>query len=286
MLRRFLINNFKNHFQRELREKNSKKGLLAKVIKNNKKNTNCLVEILKDSDHLNTFKNSFYQTTEDEILLKFRNTNKNSQKFSISSNRTNYLSNFLRKFIINVIQSNYFENLDFSNDNFFLEISNIQIMSDLSSIKIFWVTSENEKQNIYVENYLENNVKYKIRSVLFSEKVINFVPKILFIRDESNMLYDQIRLYLSNKNFDGKSNHEEISGVKQSNTINDLYGINTDNMIEKIKNNTEHKIKNYKDHSINQPSNKIIIRNSLKINEYVKGQRKNKFFLEKFSKFK
>lgn len=241
MYRRFLINRFENIYQKELKEKISKKGLLVKVLTNNKRKTDSLIEILKDTDDLNALKKSFQKITEEEYLSKFRNIVNNRFKHSIADQKANYLSEFLNEFIINAFQLNYFDDFDLFNEKFSFEISRVQLMSDLSSIKIFWFICENEKFNILVENCLENKVKSEIRDVLLCEKVINYVPKIIFIRDESRMLMSQIDDYLSqikNKTELNQVISKENKCFSETSTVNNLYGINTDSMIENIKSNS------------------------------------------------
>lgn len=52
--RKFLVNAFKNQQEKAAREKFRKKGLLTKIFQTNRKKSNALVEILRESDTFNT----------------------------------------------------------------------------------------------------------------------------------------------------------------------------------------------------------------------------------------
>jgi hypothetical protein len=109
-VKKLVINGFKTKFEKELREKVSKKGVLVKLINSNMKRANVLVDILKESDDLNTISHgkNAAQKTDDEYLKKFSQMPKGGPKHSIAVSRAHHLTNFLSEYIINAFQSGVF----------------------------------------------------------------------------------------------------------------------------------------------------------------------------------
>ncbi|RNA14777.1 hypothetical protein BpHYR1_053583 [Brachionus plicatilis] len=256
MLKRFVINAYEKRFQKELREKLAKKGLLTKVLDNNKKRTDSLIDILKESDNLNTLRSSPGLKTEEEYLAKFRNASHGGPKHSIAVNRAHHLTNFLSEYILNAFQSGRFDSpeipaeinteLDlngFGKETFYFEISNVELMSDLSALRIYWYSSGNEKVNRIVEDFLEKKLKSQIRATLAGERIMNYVPKIVFLKDDSRFLINQLDNYLMKLNLETKDKSNEAENypidknltITTNNNVNNLYGVNVDEVMECIK---------------------------------------------------
>lgn len=274
MLKRFAINAYETRLQRQIKQKFAKKGLLIKVFDSNKKQSDSLIQILKESNDLNTLNNANKSEnpssksrikTEDEYLSKFRNVSKGGPNHSIAISRAHHLTNFLSEYIINAFQSSHFDSPEipdelntqtdlngFKKEKFSFEISNVELMSDLSALKIYWLSSDNEKINAVVESFLEKNLKSQIRNTLTSERVMNYVPKIVFLRDESRVLMSQLDDYLMKINLENKtynsndqsensdSNEKSEQNIENSSTkknlmVNNLYGINFNNLVDSIK---------------------------------------------------
>ncbi len=83
---KFLINAYKNQYEKALRDKVKKKGVLTKIVMANKSRTNVLGEIFRQSDSFNTINSYERQKSEDsppdndaassneKYLEKFRKT--------------------------------------------------------------------------------------------------------------------------------------------------------------------------------------------------------------------
>lgn len=307
MLKRFVINAFETRFKKEISKKFAKKGLLIKILNNKQKSSNSLLEILKESDDLNTLRNRSGRITEEEYLSKFRNSSHGGPKHSIAVGRAHHLTNFLSEYIINAFQAGYFPSpeipdeinteLDLNNYNkekFSFEISNVELMPDLSALKIFWFSCEHEEVNKKIEDYLEKKIKSQIRTTLTSDRIMNYVPKIVFLRDDSKNIMKQLDNYLLKLNFESKSESNEVeifSKNTKNNNVNNLYGINVDDIIESIKTDPSreaselNKISSEKMtmFSINQSSNFHTSLKAFEINKRIKQERISKSTLHKLA---
>lgn len=211
LFKSIVINAYKKKHEEQIRQKFAKKGLLQKMFQANTNKTKSLIEILKESDDLNTLstKNQFEKTattnnnennvkSDEEFLKKFYNTPKGGPKHSIAVRRAHHLTNFLSNYIINAFESGHFGKPDLSvyhetakkNDHldkdYVFEITNVELMPDLTALKVYWMASVDENLNIFIESYLSKSLSQQIRNILTSEKVINYVPKVVFVRDNTN----------------------------------------------------------------------------------------------------
>lgn len=251
-----MINAYKNRFDHELRAKSRKKGLLVKMINANKSRSNVLDEILKESNDLNTINNassSSRSASNDEYLKKFNTTMRGGPKHSIAQTRAHHLTNFLSDYIINAFQSGYFDSPEIEQLlNFKFEISNVELMCDLSALKIHWLVSRDESVNVEVEKFLDKKLRTQVRNKLVEERVINYVPKVVFVRDESRVLVDILDEYLTKinleenakkqeKNCEEKEEDDVVVVKKDSSTdgkqslVDNLYGVNFNKLVETIK---------------------------------------------------
>lgn len=324
--KRMIINAYKKRLDKELKSKFAKKGLLIKVFESNKKRSDSLVEILKESDDLNHMSNNSSSSssssssrvkTDDEYLKKFHNVPKGGPKHSIAVKRAHHLTNFLSEYIINAFQSAHFESPEipedlntqsdlngFKKEKFSFEISNVELLSDLSALKISWLASENENINQIVEVFLEKRLKSQIRNILINERVISYVPKVVFVRDETKVLINKLDEYLMKINLETKeAPQEEEEEVKQDDVIstnivkkkeiNNLYGVDFNTLIESIKTGTsaDYKLINPKTQDLTVVNNEgqshpITFETSLKafeINKRLGRERLNKSALLKLS---
>jgi ribosome-binding factor A len=291
LFKSLVINAYKKKHEEQIRQKFAKKGLLSKMFESNRNRTKSLIDILKESDDLNTIStnNQFDKTantnsntntkSDEEFLKKFYNTPKGGPKHSIAVNRAHHLTNFLSNYIINAFESGHFDKPDMSiyhetsknNDkadrDYLFEITNVELMSDLTALKVYWMASVDENLNKFIENYLSKSLSQQIRSVLTSEKVINYVPKVLFVRDDTNFCMKRLDEHLakikletqSNENYSKEnnmsnenatekegnencSNSSNSSAVSKKKEIKNLYGIDFERLTAQIKNSNNLKV--------------------------------------------
>ena len=277
LTKKIVINAYKTKLEKEMRQKMAKKGVLIKMIEANSKRTKCLSDILKESDNLNILSNnktSQNDTNEKmsdaDIMKKYRNTPKGGPKHSIAVNRAHHLSNFLTEYIINSFQSGRYEkpiipdHLNKKTDSngyvkeaYVFELSNVELQPNLNFIRIHWLCSDDEQINEYVENYLEKSLKVQIRNNLVSERVMSYVPQVLFVRDNTNVLFKQLDEHLMkiklenemnesdekqndqnehNENYREDIKDETVKKVERiDDKINNLYGVDFNRLIESIK---------------------------------------------------
>jgi ribosome-binding factor A len=278
--KQLVLDAYKKKLNKEMQEKFAKKGLLKKMFDANKKRTNTLVEILKESDNLNTMQNNNYSknnngsstTTSstkpdnEQFLKKYYQTQTGGPKHSIAVNRAHHLTNFLTEYILNAFQSGHFEspdltplNLDPKTEDYFFELSRIELLTDLSAIKVYWFNSGIEKIDSYVEVFLDKKLKSQIRQTLINEKVMNYVPKVVFVRDETNALMKQLDESLAQIKIETSQYEKSINEVNTENeessfktienekekinssrnsvkkVINNVYGVDFNKLLEKIK---------------------------------------------------
>ena len=92
---------------------------------------------------------------------------------------------------------------------FTLEISNVELLADLSALQIHWLCSSDERVNTAVEAYLDTKLRNQIRQKLIEERVINYVPRINFCRDHSHVISEKLDEYLAQIDLEKKA--EKIS---------------------------------------------------------------------------
>lgn len=73
--KQFVINAFKKQKDRELRERLKKKGILTKILSNNQKKSNVLVDILRESDNFNTMRSFDQKPGQDAFSAENSNSN-------------------------------------------------------------------------------------------------------------------------------------------------------------------------------------------------------------------
>lgn len=83
-----------------------------------------------------------------------------------------------------------------SGQKFLFEISNVELLADMSAIQIHWLCSSTESINKEVEKALDVKLRAQIRSRLIEDRVINYVPRIVFLRDPSRVIFEKLDEYL------------------------------------------------------------------------------------------
>ena len=229
-IKNIVVDAWKKKIQSTLNEKNRKKGVLIKVMKSNYKRSNTLVEILKESDQLNsatrfgdasrptgsTAKSTTGDTanattsfgvSDEEFLKKYNQMPKGGPKHSIAAKRAHHLTNFLSDYLINAFQSGYFNVPDitqicsqtdttdsngFVRDAYSFEITNIELPTDLGKLKIYWANSGVETVDVEIEKILNKTLRNQIRSTLTNERIMSYVPVVEFVRDNRKILMRQL----------------------------------------------------------------------------------------------
>ena len=212
---------YKRVLAKEMKQRNMKKGLLIKIYEANSKRSGALDEILTESDQLNNMRAKAERDanmagtrdapttqSEEEFLKKFRDMPKGGPTHSIAETRKNHLTNFLSEYILNAFQSGLFVKPElteffttwkstddvhgFAKNKYDFEISNVELMADLSALKIHWMISGVPEIDTEVECYLEKCLSGQIRSTLTNERVLNYVPRVVFVRDETKVKLEQL----------------------------------------------------------------------------------------------
>jgi ribosome-binding factor A len=255
--KQLMLNAYKRKLASEMKEKSRKKGLLVKVLSSNSKRSNTLVDILKESSNFSTLNAA--KPSDDDFLKKFRTMPKGGPSHKIATSRAHHLSNFLTEYIINAFQSGLFSKPElakfaklnetdsngFSKNKYDFDVSNIELMPDLTSLKIHWLISGVAEIDAEVERFFEAKLKNEIRNKLASERVVNYVPPIVFVRDETNCLLDKLDEYLMRVKLDlAKMEDEHLvkepveqnsKGLAKKKAVNNLYGVDFERLLETIK---------------------------------------------------
>ena len=75
-------------------------------------------------------------------------------------------------------------------------ITNVELLADLTKLKIFWSSSGDEELDQVIESQLEGRLKSQVRSHLTSQRVMNYVPVVVFVRDKGRVLSEQLDEFL------------------------------------------------------------------------------------------
>lgn len=92
---------------------------------------------------------------------------------------------------------------------FVFEISNVELLADMSAINIYWLSSSDERINVAVEAALSAKLSSQIRSRLIEDRVINYVPRIVFCRDPSRVISEKLDEYLGRIDLEKKCSDVE-----------------------------------------------------------------------------
>lgn len=282
---RLAINAYKNQLNKEILQKKAKKGLLVKIVQSNRNRAGVLNEILRDSNNLNimnheTFRQQSAENPTDEnetsdrknedYLKKYYQTPAGQgPKHSIAQARAHHLTNFLTEFIVNAFACGRFAQPDMNEypsqpaPEFVLELSRIELPLDLTSIRVHWLNSGDETLDRFVEGFLNKRLRNEIRQTLIQERVMSYVPRVVFVRDETNALMKKLdeqlaKVKIENQHYDKSCEDQATDDDQSSSTVSDvttlstmdtkpekihkaidnLYGVEFNTLLEKIKTNT------------------------------------------------
>ena len=283
-LKKLTLNIYRNMLEKEMRQRTRKQALLHKIYDANSKRTKALDDVLTESDNLNKMKrkvasdptsaaavNATNPTkSEQEFLEKFRNMPKGGPTHSIAVSRKNHLTNFLSGYILNGFESGLFEKPDcvsqsesridsngFVKNKYAFEVSHVELKADMTALKIHWLISGCNELDNEIESFLEKRLKSQIRSTLTNERVLNYVPQIVFVRDANKVFLEKldehlIKIKIELEQEKNKSGHEETSvnvveetnvtqsqpKIKPKNLVENVYGVEFGRLLESIKKST------------------------------------------------
>lgn len=196
---------------------------------------------------------------------------KGGPNHSIAKNRAHHLTKFLKQYLLNAFQTGYFEppqipekfqkeTIDsngFVKNKYLFELTDVELLTDLTKLKIFWSISGIEELDLDIENLLEKRLKNQIRSHLTNQRVMNYVPSIEFVRDNSKMLADKLDEYLMKIKIENDETTKENSSDNEADTeinnevskrsenkdislkIDNLYGIDVTRLMNTIKKDSD-----------------------------------------------
>ena len=241
----FIINFYQKQLGKALRQKRAKKGLLIKIMDANRKRSEVLDSILKESSNLDTLNMAakFASTqqheqqqqvkSDEEFLKKYYQTPKGGPKHSIAEARAHHLTSFLTEYVLNAFQSGAFlkpdvaafkkehkSSVDDHELDYAFEISHVELLADLSALKIHWLNSGHDELDLFVENYLQKQLSAHIRQTLSNQRVMNYVPRVVFVRDPTNANMKKIDECLRQIKLENRQNDiEEENAACQSDQV-------------------------------------------------------------------
>ena len=76
---------------------------------------------------------------------------------------------------------------------FVFEMSDVRFLADQTRLEIHWLTSTDEQTNKRIEAALaEGSLAAHIRSALISERIMSYVPRIEFVRDNTRSILGRL----------------------------------------------------------------------------------------------
>ena len=131
-----------------------------------------------------------YEEAKEKLeKMKLSKFDKNHQR--TAKIRAHHLTKFLTDYIINLFQSGYIGN-EIQNKYPAFQISRLLLTADLVKLQIFWLTLPDMKANDDLEKNFLPKLATQIRHDIVSNRVIGYVPPIVFSRDNSKLILDQI----------------------------------------------------------------------------------------------
>lgn len=97
----------------------------------------------------------------------------------------------------------------FVKNEYLFELTDVELLTDLTKLRIFWSISGIEELDLEIENSLEKRLKNQIRSHLTNQRVMNYVPTVEFVRDNSKVLADKLDEYLMKIKIEKEASKEE-----------------------------------------------------------------------------
>lgn len=230
-----VINAAKIQLRAEIAEKKRKKGILTKLVTVNAHRTNALVEILSSTETQASLKKKSvshsvhplnHSVSDNTFLKKYYEAPKGGPNHSIAPNRAHHLTKFLRQYLLNAFQSGQFPqphipskfSVDRTDSNghvrnkYSFAITDVELLADLTRLKIFWSASGDEELDLTIEQSLEAKLKNQIRIHLTSQRIMNYVPAVVFVRDYNKFMTDRLDEFLTKVKIETQT--EEVQNKK------------------------------------------------------------------------
>ena len=226
--------------KKALIEKYGTRGKLIKLVQNRSKLSTQIDETL--NHHVERFKFNgpaeilkSNSTITEELRIKLAKLKQPKETRKTALTRAHHLTNYLSNYIINMFQSGYIGS-ELNSKYPMFQISRVSLDADLKSLEISWLTTSDEKSNEDIEkNYLSRLVG-QIRHDIISNRVIGYMPPVVFIRDNSKMVLDQLENLLKISKINKFENINKPKEEKtKAKTVNNVYGIDHDKLIKQIK---------------------------------------------------
>ena len=229
--------------KQELIKKYGRQGKLIKFVQNRSKTNTQIDETL--SSHVEKYKfngpaqilsSSSTQSIYEELREKLSNLNLNKAYRRTATIRAHHLTNYLSNYIINAFQSGYIgRELNDKHPTF--QISRILLDADLRKLEICWLTTTDETANEDIEKNYLNRLSSQIRHEIISNQIIGYMPPVVFTRDNSKMILEQLDDLLKIKEINKKTENSETAtkSENQTKTANNVYGIDHDKLMSQIK---------------------------------------------------
>lgn len=274
LVKKLVIDAARNKFKAAIFEKNKKKGILTKLMATNHSRTSKLVDILSDAETQATMSKKRPDLSQDasdnEYLKTYYKTPKGGPNHTIATNRAHHLTKFLRQYLLNAFQSGQFlepeipnkfkktvtiDSNGFARPEYNFSITNVELPADLSKLKIFWSNSGVEELDLAIEHILDSRLKSQIRSQLTNQRVMNYVPNVVFVRDAGKLMYDQldemlmkVKIERENSNPSDKDVEDvvkveefsEMAEMEKKDSIDNLYGVDYNHLMDVIRKNSDH----------------------------------------------
>jgi ribosome-binding factor A len=185
-------------------------------------------------------------TNTPQSYFELRSKLQADNKFhKIAKLRAHHLSSYLLNYLINAFQSGAigFE----CHDKLYFQISKLDLQADMNQLNIYWLTTNDEAKNKFVEDNYLPKLAAQIRYFLSSNRVISYVPPIKFYRDNSKALIEQLEDYINNmaqeaKEAGNSGNDETEQKVEESievkandEMVTNLYGVDHEALLGKLK---------------------------------------------------
>jgi hypothetical protein len=241
--------------KQRLNDKYGKRGVLMKLITNRSKLNTQIDETL--AEHVNKYKlngpaqnlttqttstQSAYEETKLKIAkLKISKVDKDHQ--TTAKLRAHHLTDFLSNYLINSFQSGFIgSELNYKYPSF--QVSRLLLTADLNKLKIFWLTNVDENINTDIEQNYFPKLTAQIRHEIISNRIIGYVPPVVFIRDNSKMVLDKLEELLrvasiktDKEDVEVEGNDDEDVGRQQTDTtiVNNVYGVDHVKLMNQIK---------------------------------------------------
>jgi len=226
-----------------IKEKNTAKGELKKLIE---RRSSIDTQIKRIFTHP-TAATMPTKANTPHSYFELRSKLQADNKFhKIAKLRAHHLSSYLLNYLINAFQSGA---IGFEyDDKLYFQISKLDLQANMNQLNIYWLTTNEEAKNKFIEDNYLPKLAAQIRYFLSSNRVISYVPPIKFYRDNSKALIEQLEDYINNmaqeaKDFVKNSDKDEpeqkveenIEVKKNDDMVANLYGVDHGVLLSKLK---------------------------------------------------